>query len=782
MFPLDTFQGFTDKSPKPDYLAHLVELMRSDSTLQVTTHAYRYAREAGDKRQAQQLKSSVLCFAVAVRFAGGKADTDITAYTGLTLVDLDGIDPAQLPTVLATVKADPHTLLAYVTLSGRGVRVLTRYALNDDENENLRAVLRTPPSQSDTPSINRGGVSSTPTHPAGEHQQNPPLFIEGVPVGRGRSKHSAEQYKLAFTTVNEYYHRLTGCTPDLKCSNPTRLSALAHDPDVHYRPDAQPMDIATLAAQYEAERQAAKRPVGRPKKGKSEEGLGESGHPDGENFQFSTFNFQFVEKQVLASVESQGIRYEEGTYNKYVSSVCYEMNRYGVPQEQCRQWAISYFADYDTPDVEAIVRSCYRKVDEHATVKPRRAARGESQLGDVRDIRQYLIDCDLQSRYNTVTRKYEIYDPATLGWCEKTARMESILYCRATEGIGKRITKSDLRNVLESDYSVCYDPFLSYLESLPPHTDADPDYIAQVASMVHVACGKGELHRRWFKKWFVAMVASWLDPRVINHVILAYIGPQGIYKSTFMRRLMPPQLEGYFTVRNFAHRMDRDDLLLLTEKGLVALEEIDSLTPRELNQLKAIVTAETIDERAPYAAHNESRPHVASFCATGNNRRFLTDLTGNRRWLPFYVTDIDSPYTHAIPYEGLYAQAYRLYREDFQYWFDADEVAALDEHNAHFEEPNMVQELIETYFRHPYEGEAGQFYNTANILTAITTYCGSRITISSRDIATWMRRLGYVSCRVGNLRGWNVVPLTGNEIHDNHCLNAHRSSPETDAV
>ena len=736
MFPLDTFQGFTDKSPKPDYLAHLVELMRSDSTLQVTTHAYRYAREAGDKRQAQQLKSSVLCFAVAVRFAGGKADTDITAYTGLTLVDLDGIDPAQLPTVLATVKADPHTLLAYVTLSGRGVRVIAKTHPN-------------PPCERGDSDI--AEPSSLP------HR-----------VGWGGSP----SYKLAFNTINEYYHRLTGCTPDLKCSNPTRLSALAHDPDVHYRPDAQPMDIVTLSAQYEAERQAAKRPVGRPKKGKSEEGKGKSDRP---------LTPQLID-QVLASVEAQGIRYEEGTYNKYVSSVCYEMNRYGVPQEQCRQWAISRFADYDTPDVEAIVRSCYRKVDEHATVKPRRAARGESQLGDVRDIRQYLIDCDLQSRYNTVTRKYEIYDPATLGWCEKTARMESILYCRATEGIGKRITKSDLRNVLESDYSVCYDPFLSYLESLPPHTDADPDYIAQVASMVHVACGKGELHRRWFKKWFVAMVASWLDPRVINHVILAYIGPQGIYKSTFMRRLMPPQLEGYFTVRNFAHRMDRDDLLLLTEKGLVALEEIDSLTPRELNQLKAIVTAETIDERAPYAAHNESRPHVASFCATGNNRRFLTDLTGNRRWLPFYVIDIDSPYTHAIPYEGLYAQAYRLYREDFQYWFDADEVAALDEHNAHFEEPNMVQELIETYFRHPYEGEVGQFYNTANILTAITTYCGSRITISSRDIATWMRRLGYVSCRVGNLRGWNVVPFNGNEIHDNHCLNAHRSSPETDAV
>ena len=41
--------------------------------------------------------------------------------------------------------------------------------------------------------MNRGTVSGAPTHPEGEHQQTPPLFIEGVPEGRGRSKQSAEQ-------------------------------------------------------------------------------------------------------------------------------------------------------------------------------------------------------------------------------------------------------------------------------------------------------------------------------------------------------------------------------------------------------------------------------------------------------------------------------------------------------------------------------------------------------------------------------------------------------------
>ena len=60
--------------------------------------------------------------------------------------------------------------------------------------DSLRAALGTPsaPQSSARPSINRGTVSGATPHPEGEHQQTPPLFIEGVPNGRGSSKRSAE--------------------------------------------------------------------------------------------------------------------------------------------------------------------------------------------------------------------------------------------------------------------------------------------------------------------------------------------------------------------------------------------------------------------------------------------------------------------------------------------------------------------------------------------------------------------------------------------------------------
>ena len=709
------FRGVHDTQPRPVTLDELVQAMRTDQSVRDLTDKHRYALSVGDKQGAKRFKNMMLSYGMAAQFEGGRRYEHITAYTGVSMADMDDVPPARIAEALALLRTDEHTLLAYVTIGGSGLRVLFRYQLKGDTY---------------SPSTSEG----------------------------------KEQYKQVFLHGNAYYEALTGLPTDPQCKNPNRISTIAYDENLYYNPDAVPFVIKT----------GEKRPVGRPKRVKREEGKAKSDNADEAPLQALA-----AAAKVIAKVEAQGIRYEEGTYNKYVCSACYEMNRYGVPEEQCREWAAKWFADYNTPDVEAIVRSCYRQADDHGDyLKPKRSRKkSESSVGDVRDIRDYLTSHEVKTRYNVITRKYEIYNEDTDTWCEKTDRMENTLYCRITEEIGKRILKSDLHQLLGSEFSPEFNPFADYLTTLPPiPDDDDTDYIDLVASMVHVATDDDAKHRRWFKKWFVAMIACWLDPEVTNHVILAYIGRQGIYKSTFMRRLLPPVLSSYFAVRNYASRMDKDDRLMLTEKGLVALEEIDSLTPRELNQLKAIVTAETIDERDAYSANRESRVHIASFCATGNNRRFLTDLTGNRRWLPFFVTDIDSPYSHAIPHDRLYAQAYALYREGFRYWFEADEVAELDAHNANFEEPCMEEELILTYLRRPIGEETGEFLTATRIIELIGMYVHSRL--SAKKIALSMNRLGYEQRRTHAARGWLVITLTGDDIKAAQRINAHQSYKE----
>lgn len=142
------------------------------------------------------------------------------------------------------------------------------------------------------------------------------------------------------------------------------------------------------------------------------------------------------------------------------------------------------------------------------------------------------------------------------------------------------------------------------------------------------------------------MVAAWVDDSVVNNVILVLIGEQGSYKTTWFNYLLPPRLKSYFYTKTNANRMTKDDLMTLAQYGLVCCEELDTMSPKDLNQLKAAVTMPSIDERAAYAHYHEHRAHIASFCGTGNNVQFLSDPTGNRRWLPFEVEQITNPRLH----------------------------------------------------------------------------------------------------------------------------------------
>ena len=79
--------------------------------------------------------------------------------------------------------------------------------------------------------------------------------------------------------------------------------------------------------------------------------------------------------------------------------------------------------------------------------------------------------------------------------------------------------------------------------SSPLIADAQP--IGAKVSHLPNPASPQELWRICFRKWFVAMVAGWLNPKVVNHQMIVLIGKQGIYKSTWLDALIPPQLERY---------------------------------------------------------------------------------------------------------------------------------------------------------------------------------------------------------------------------------------------
>ncbi len=724
------FNGFADKNPKPITIREVVEIIRADQRLQVLTENHRRYRALGDTARADVEKNHMPCYSVAVLFSGGKQQKHIVSYTGMSLVDLDHIVPEDMARVLTAVRNDPHTLLAYTTISGEGVRVLFRY--------------KTP---SNLPLYGEA-LQTSRTNNSCEHPEGAPHRGGAVQRTEGGCRGEAAFYRRVFEQGNEYYSNLLNLSYDEKCKNATRLSGMAHDHEVYYNPDAVPIVV-----------DMTKKPVGRPKR-----------------VERLKMTVERCEAVVLRELERRGVVYEAGTYNKYVSAACYEMNRYGVPEEQCREWAVNRFVDYDAAEVTSIVRSCYLQTEEYGTASLPRD--DNNVVGDIEEFlrsqgefRRNVITGFPEIRYfiDVNDDDNETTTPSTLstkqeGWQQFTDDDRNSLWRELSKRLRRKVLRQDISAVVKSDFSPKYNAFEEYINTLQPW-DGVTDHIGRLASSVTVR-GDQEYFARCFRKWLVAFIAAIFDPEEVNHEILVFIGRQGSYKSTWFHYLLPPELRQYFLPKLMSSAgITKDDLFKIAQSGFVCLEEIDNMKQRDLNQLKAITTMRTINERRSYGEFNEFHRHIASFCATGNNRFFLTDHTGNRRFLTFEVESIVPPQTYDYGYEGVYAQAYALWRQGFRYWFNDEENAEINRYNSDFEAPNKELELIQKYYRAPMEGEECKFLTATDILERINGSIKEQLSTVRIGIA--LRTMGIERIRSGNARGYRLVEITPEQISIN---------------
>lgn len=418
------------------------------------------------------------------------------------------------------------------------------------------------------------------------------------------------------------------------------------------------------------------------------------------------------------------------------------------------------------------------------------------------DIRQFLKD-HLLLRYNVVTGKTEFRVPekdefealqmvyptgaspldewrSATEWHATNDRLVDTLW--GMIGSVKKTSQKNVWSVINSDFSPLYNPFLSYLNRLPPW-DGESNPILDLSMTVTVRGGTEEqlLFYLWLRKWLVGMVAGWIDDKVVNEVILVLIGRQGSYKTTWFNALLPPALESYFHSNTSFGQMTKDEVLKLSYYGLICCEELDAMKSPEMNRLKWAVTTRVTDERKPYAHASERRKHIASYCGTGNNVQFINDVTGTRRWLPFEVERISSPRDHPFDCDAIFAQAYALYLRGFRYWFEeGPETELQSRHNERFEVPQYEHDLILTHYRVPKGGEAGEFVSSGDIMQTIS---GSlRLDLSENKLGRIMRKLGFVNGRSGNLRGFKVIAYKPEEIQANRRLRALEAVEDTCAL
>ena len=740
------FHDMTCKQPLPGLLEGVANLIRTDEKLAVFTRSYRQTGSKTFKNESQ-------LFAVPCLFEGGKGRSNIRQLTGMSLVDFDHVlptdgtadkaDTTALQELKAKIIADPHTLMSYITMSGNGLRVIFTYEIAPE--------------------------------------------FSGIPKDEDEVKKFEAYYQQAFYAGNAYYEKLLGAKADMQCKNITRLSGLAHDPEVFLRPQSEVTpftaeEISTAATAY----------VKQSKEDKQMQRIQ-----------------TYFDTLIAPQLAKAKIEFRSGSHNDYVMRVGYKLAERRFSKKVALRWALQKFGQ-DYPDTEQVINSCFANASPHGKQGGGGDSRGDSKTATVEEIKSFL-DGHVSLRFNEITSRveYELPEGKTDAHSVADARRFIPVNDRIVNSLWSqmstitRVNIQDMYRVIESDYVPVFNPFKEYLNSLPQITQTstdnvsdepgsckpivsqqqnlcksvksvgvqdkkqsvgENDYIRELAQTVRVKGGEQEqmLWHLYLKKWLVGMVASWISDDVVNNVILVLIGEQGAYKTTWFNYLLPPPLKQYFYTKTNANRMSKDDILTLAQYALVCCEELDTMRPAELNQLKAAVTMPSIDERAAYAHYHEHRKHIASFCGTGNNTQFLSDPTGNRRWLPFEVESIVSPRDHPFHYEGIYSQALALYKSGFQYWFTKEEIQELNRHNRQFETPRLEHELVDLYFRRPTDSELGEFMSVARALQMISNGISQKL--SAVNVGRAFSDLGFKRVRTNSSRGFIVVCRTPEEI------------------
>ena len=341
-----------------------------------------------------------------------------------------------------------------------------------------------------------------------------------------------------------------------------------------------------------------------------------------------------------------------------------------------------------------------------------------------------LLKSRYDFRYNTVMKFVE-YMPKEKGWygfqpVDPRVQKRMTLEVQLAD---IRVSIKDVRNFLESDYIKNYNPIEEYLFQCYDKWDGK-DHIRALARTVPTA---NPHWADWFYTWFLGMVDQWRGyshRQYGNSVAPLLISKQGYNKSTFCRRLLPPELQwGY------------SDNLILSEKRqvyqamaqfmVINLDEFNQISPQvQQGFLKNLIQLPTLKYKPPYGSHVMEFPRLASFIATSNMKDILSDPSGNRR---FIGVELTGPIDVSVRpnYQQLFAQALSALNNGEKSYFDAQQVKLIMKSNSQFEIIQPIDQYFLLYFELVEDEKEGEYLTAAEIFDYLKKQIGSSLKVNS---------------------------------------------------
>lgn len=251
-----------------------------------------------------------------------------------------------------------------------------------------------------------------------------------------------------------------------------------------------------------------------------------------------------------------------------------------------------------------------------------------------------------------------------------------------------RTAKDKLRDQLQSAARRRkFDYMKEYLAANIPEWDG----VERVAGFFTTYCGADE------SEWTKAVArylfsALWARASIVDGVkadiAVVLVGAQGTGKTTLTRILALDEKwcgELDFTLT------DADLARAMRQKVIMEIPELGGMSKREQNGVKAFITR-THDHWIPkFREAERTAARRCLFVMTTNDRQFLTDRTGNRRWAPIEVGEIDREAVQKDILQ-LWAEGRELFKQNGIMFADVEKLQT--ENVEKYVAPDLWEEMI----------------------------------------------------------------------------------------
>lgn len=644
---------------------------------------------AGNIAKANEIKKRLPFFTLTANYTRSRQPFSLQRYNPIITIDVDELADDRVPVVRKLLEDDPDVLACFLTPKRHGFKIFVY--LRTEYARRLRKVTFGVP-----------GILYTEL----EH-------------------HHAQMYEA----VRLHIEQLIGLPVDTSGKDISRGFFSSYDPQAYLNTEllAEVEEVTTVIigggdSGKKTPRTSAKTTAGRKM-------------PEAPSLTIAPWQEMEYKKAVSTTRRSE--KFREGNRDNFLFILGNRCFRKGLEEEVT---AALVERDYHQPDMDvcAAIHNAYYYVSK--TEEAEKAKEDKRPL--ISRVIEFL-DSHYGFRRNTILDRLEFCEKTTADTPEQASvplgykplrikDLNSIYVGLLTADINCPF--NSLKAVVDSDYAPAFNPFEDYLFGLPAW-DGSTDYIGELADTLRTE--DQPFWRDSFRRWLVGSVACALREKQVNQLVLILYGSQGKGKSTWVNRLLPPQWKEYYHT-GMINPENRDDMLNLSTRYLINMDEFQGVKPADLAGLKRIITQNGVTLRKVYDTQAFTFTRHASFIASTNKRHCLQDIDGNRRFLPSSILSVD--YSHPVNYTGVYGQALALLDSGYRYWYEGGELDELNEHNELHRMKDPVEENLFVYYRLPLPEDLSVKWMPASaILTRLTIY--GKVQVSRQSLQELIQAL-----------------------------------------